>query len=82
MWSTTSKHLSILHQAGLVYARKERRWVHYSLPGKEAPASARGAIRWVVKGLAQDTRVAEDTTRLKRVLALDPVKLCKRLCRA
>ena len=80
--STTSKHLSILYQAGLVDARKEGRWIYYSLPGKEAPAAAREAIRWVVKGLAEDRRIAEDTARLKKVLALDPVKLCRRLCRA
>ena len=35
--STVSKHLSILYQAGLVNARKEGRWMYYSLPGKGAP---------------------------------------------
>ncbi len=80
--STTSKHLSILYQAGLVDARKEGRWIYYSLPGKEAPAAAREAIRWAAKALADDRRIAEDAKRLKQVVALDPVALCRRLCRA
>ena len=79
--STTSKHLSILYQAGLLDSRKEGRWIYYSLPGKAASAAAREAIRWVGKALAKDPRIAADAARLKKVLALDPVKLCKRLCR-
>jgi DNA-binding transcriptional ArsR family regulator len=79
--STTSKHLSILYQAGLLDSRKEGRWIYYSLPGKAASAAAREAIRWVGKALAEDPRIAADAARLKKVLALDPVKLCKRLCR-
>jgi DNA-binding transcriptional ArsR family regulator len=39
--STVSKHLSILYQAGLVDARKEGRWMYYSLPGKGASPAAR-----------------------------------------
>ena len=79
--STTSKHLSILYQAGLLDSRKEGRWMYYSLPGKAAPAAAREAIRWAAKALADDPRVAEDGARLNKVLALDPVELCKRQCR-
>src|ERR1035441_4586862 len=38
--STTSKHLSILYQAGLLDSRKHGRWMYYSLPGKTAPSSS------------------------------------------
>jgi DNA-binding transcriptional ArsR family regulator len=79
--STTSKHLSILYQAGLLDARKEGRWIYYSLAGKEAPPPARAAIRWVAKALAEDRQLARDAADLKKVLALDPAELCKRLCR-
>jgi DNA-binding transcriptional ArsR family regulator len=79
--STTSKHLSILYQAGLLDSRKEGRWMYYSLPGKAASAAAREAIRWAAKALAEDPRIAEDTARLRKVLAMDPVELCKRQCR-
>jgi ArsR family transcriptional regulator, arsenate/arsenite/antimonite-responsive transcriptional repressor len=79
--STISKHLSILYQAGLVDSRKDGRWMYYSLPAKVASAPAREAIRWVARSLARDARAAEDAARLKKVLALDPVELCKRQCR-
>ena len=45
--STVSKHLSVLYQAGLVNARKEGRWMYYSLPGKGTPTAAREAVAWV-----------------------------------
>ena len=79
--STTSKHLSILYQAHLVDSRKDGRWIYYALPGKGAPAATREAIRWAEKALAEDPRISEDTTRLKKILAMDPVELCKRQCR-
>jgi DNA-binding transcriptional ArsR family regulator len=78
--STVSKHLSLLYQAELVNARKEGRWMYYSLPGRESSAAAREAIAWVKKSLATDARVAEDAKRLKKVVAIDPVELCKRQC--
>ena len=80
--STTSKHLSILYQAGLLDSRKHGRWMYYSLPGKTAPAAAREAIRWAVKALAEDPKIAEDAARLKKVLTMDPIELCKRQCRS
>jgi DNA-binding transcriptional ArsR family regulator len=78
--STISKHLSILYHAGLVDSRKDGRWIYYSLPAK-ASAPPREAIRWVAKSLAGDPRIAEDAARLKKILAMDPVELCKRQCR-
>jgi DNA-binding transcriptional ArsR family regulator len=79
--STISKHLSILYQAGLVDSRKDGRWIYYSLPAKGASASAREAIRWVARSLAGDRRIAEDAARLTKILAMDPIELCKRQCR-
>jgi ArsR family transcriptional regulator len=78
--STASKHLSILYQAGLVNARKEGRWMYYSLPGKGTPTAAREAVAWVRRSLDGQDRVAEDARRLKQVLALDVSELCKRMC--
>src|SRR5512141_3129338 len=78
--STISKHLSILYQAGLLDSRKDGRWIYYSLPAKGS-APAREAIRWIAKSLAEDPRIAEDGARLKKILAMDPVELCKRQCR-
>jgi len=79
--STISKHLSILYQAGLVDSRKDGRWIYYSLPAKAVSTSAREAIRWVAKSLAEDSRTVEDSARLKKILTMDPIELCKRQCR-
>jgi ArsR family transcriptional regulator, arsenate/arsenite/antimonite-responsive transcriptional repressor len=78
--STVSKHLSILYQAGLVNARKEGRWMYYSLPGKGTPTAAREAVAWVRRSLADDPRAAEDAKRMKKVITMDLTELCKRQC--
>ena len=79
--STISKHLSILHQAGLAESRKDGRWIFYRLPGKAAPPAVRRAIAWVAEAMNGDERVAEDAARLTQILKIDPVALCKRQCR-
>ena len=62
--STVSKHLSVLYQAGLVSARKEGRWMFYSLPGKGAPAAAREAVAWVRRSLEDNQRAAYDGSQV------------------
>jgi DNA-binding transcriptional ArsR family regulator len=76
--STVSKHFSILYQAGLLNARKEGRWMYYSLPGKGTHTAAREAVGWVRRSLVDSERMAEDAKRLKKVLAMDLGELCKR----
>jgi ArsR family transcriptional regulator, arsenate/arsenite/antimonite-responsive transcriptional repressor len=78
--STVSKHLSTLYQAGLVNARKEGRWMYYSLPGKGTHTAAREAVAWVRRSLAGKERIAEDAKGLKKVRAMDLSELCKRQC--
>lgn len=78
--STVSKHLSILYQAGLVNARKEGRWMYYSLSDKRASIAARQALAWVRRSLEGNERIAEDEKRLKQVLTMDLSELCKRQC--
>lgn len=79
--STVSKHLSVLHQAGLVSMRKDGRWVYYALPGTEAPPAVRSALKWVFGTAGDLPRIAEDVRGLKRILKLDPVELCRRQCK-
>jgi ArsR family transcriptional regulator, arsenate/arsenite/antimonite-responsive transcriptional repressor len=79
--STVSKHLSILHQAGLVNSRKEGRWIYYSLPGGAASPAARDAAKWVQKSLAADARIARDRIRVQKIRKQDPAELCQRQCR-
>lgn len=78
--STVSKHLSILHQAGLVESRKNERWVYYRLPAPHPPPMAKQALHWTSTNVGKDERMVADARQLKKILKLDPVKLCNRLC--
>jgi DNA-binding transcriptional ArsR family regulator len=79
--STVSKHLSVLHHAGLILSRKSERWVYYRLPDKAAPATVREALAWVHKSLAKTEAAAADAKKLKKILKTDPATLCRRQCR-
>lgn len=78
--STVSRHLSILHHAGLVLSRKSERWVYYRLPDKTAPVAVREALAWVHKSLAKTDEAASDAKKLKQILKTDPSELCRRQC--
>jgi len=76
--STVSKHLDILHRAGLVESRKEGRWIYFRLAGPDAPEAAREALRWVRRSLAKDPQIARDAARLKAIRKMDVRQLCER----
>ena len=78
--STISKHLSILFQAGLVKSRKDECWVYYRLPGRAVSRLVRSAIDWVASSVEKEPRILQDQKLLKKILKLDPSKLCKRQC--
>jgi ArsR family transcriptional regulator, arsenate/arsenite/antimonite-responsive transcriptional repressor len=73
--STVSKHMAILHQARLVEARKEGRWMYYRLPGREAPKPVTRVLRWLRDCLEEDGQTAEDARRLKTLLKCNREKL-------
>ncbi len=79
--STMSKHLSILHHAGLIRSRKAERWVYYRLPDRTAPVAAREALDWVHKTLAKTTETLADARRLATILKMDLKIICRRQCR-
>ncbi|MBE3070353.1 MAG: winged helix-turn-helix transcriptional regulator [Planctomycetes bacterium] len=74
--STVSKHMAVLHQAGLVESRKEGRWMYYRLAGRGAPPWVREAIRWAHKGLEKDPKVLADAKRLGKVCKMSKEDLC------
>ena len=76
--STVSKHLSILHQAGLIVSRKTERWVYYRLPHKAAPGPVRDALGWVHKSLSKTDEALADGKKLKKILATDLAEICRR----
>ncbi len=78
--STISKHLSILHQAGLIRSRKAERWVYYCLPDASAPLAVREALDWVHKSLARSDEAAADAKRLAKIRRMDLTEICRRRC--
>ena len=74
--STVSKHLSILKQAGLIESRKEGRWMHYRLPGREQAGSWR-TLKWVFENMGDAPEIAGDRARMKEILATPIDKLTK-----
>ena len=79
--STISKHLSLLHHAGLIHSRKSERWVHYRLPDKSVPAVIREALDWVKKSLGRSAEAGADAKRLEKILKMDLREICRRQCR-
>src|ERR1044071_465038 len=61
--STVSKHLSILHHAGLILSRKTERWVYYRLAEKGAPVTVREAIDWIHKSLGKTDEALKDAKK-------------------
>lgn len=80
--STVSKHLAILHQAGLVTQRKDGRWSYYALPGRDAPVAVREALDWVVKTLGRSPEAVADRKRLADIRCRNPSELCRKQLRA
>lgn len=78
--STISRHLAVLHQAGLIASRKTERWVYYRLPDKTAPVTVREALDWISKSLARSAEALADRKKLEAVLKMDLAEICKRRC--
>ncbi len=76
--STISKHLSILHNAGLILSRKSERWVYYRLPDKAVSIAVREALAWVNKSLTETDEAADDAKKLKHILKTDLAVICRR----
>ena len=76
--STVSKHMAILHQAGLVESRKDGRWIYYRLAGEQAPPCVREVLDWARRSLARSPTVRDDARRLRCVRKIDRDELCRR----
>lgn len=79
--STVSKHLSILHHAGLIEPRKAGKWIYYRQAGLNAPVLVREALGWVRRSLIGNAQVSWDAERIKELLLLDTEELCRLQCK-
>ncbi len=70
--STVSRHMEILHQAGLVERRKQGRWRYFRLASRGASPMTRLAIQWVLKSLQGEEAITADVRRIQCVRGKDP----------
>jgi DNA-binding transcriptional ArsR family regulator len=75
--STVSKHMAVLHQAGLVETRKDGRWVYYRLAEEPNLPCVRQALTMTMECLAKDGRIHEDAKTLKAVRKMTREQLCR-----
>ena len=75
--STVSKHMSVLHQAGLVETRKEGRWVYYRLADEATSPPERRILAMTLECLAGDERIRRDNGRLARIRKMTLRQLCR-----
>lgn len=74
--ATTSKHLSILLQAGLIDSYKEGRWVHYQL--NAGNHNYEQVMSWLDEQLPQTDVVEKDKLFLKEIMAAEREDLCRK----
>lgn len=72
--ATVSRHMTILHRAGLVDSRKEGRWVFYRLAKGLSPE----LTAWLDSEFATSPEIAADQARIEEILLCDTTTLCKR----
>jgi len=75
--STLSKHMNILAEAGLVEREKKGRWQYFRLPGADAPADVRRAIRGALAALEDDAEILRDRDKVKALAEADLEKLAE-----
>jgi DNA-binding transcriptional ArsR family regulator len=76
--STISKHLFLLRAAGLIKDRRDRKWIHYSLDGKNGNPYAGAVLRNIRKWMNDDPVIARDRERATRARAIGPMAICER----
>ncbi len=78
--STVSKHMSILHQAGLVDMRKDGRWHYYRLSAPENEGGiTQNFLQYLFDSIKNDPQIKRDQNVIRTIQKLTPDELCVRL---
>lgn len=72
--ATASRHLSILHHAGVLESRKEGRWVYYRLM---PPEGAETMFKWVKESCGDTEAFPADLPALEKIVELGREELCR-----
>ncbi len=65
--STTSRHLKILEEAGLVLREKAGLWVEYSLPTEARDPSTSKLLELIGRSLSDEPAVLDDRAKAERI---------------
>ena len=74
--ATVSRHLGVLHTAGLVKNRKDGRWMYYSLG--DNIAYSQPVLAWIKEKAADCERIQQDSAKLAEILRCDPEDICRK----
>jgi len=74
--ATTSKHLSILLNVGLISNYKEGRWVHYRLDYSGTESDQ--VMGWLKEKLFQTDTIRSDNHALDAIMAVDREVICRK----
>jgi len=64
--STTSKHLALMYQAGIIEQRKDGRWAYYSIASDWVVKNK--LHKWLLEELAGSDKIKEDRLKLAECL--------------
>lgn len=73
-FSTVSKHLSILREAGLIDFEKDGKWVNYRF-NQELPEVAREWLALLLEQISSDPQIQSD---LDKIFVVDKFKICQK----
>jgi ArsR family transcriptional regulator len=62
-----SRHLAYLKRAGLVEARRDGKWMHYSL--KKLNANKQKILKETLASLGNEAQIKQDQSRAKRIIS-------------
>lgn len=72
--STTSKHLALMYQAGIIDQRKDGRWAYYRIASEWTAKNK--LYKWLLEELASSDKIKEDRTKLAKNLDLWAKGIC------
>ena len=70
---SASRHLSILHEAGLLKSKKEGIWMNYAIDLDNMPLYAQEAVKAVRLALKDSPEVKNDRKKLKKTVRQNTV---------
>lgn len=69
-----SRHLAYLRRVGLVHARRDGKWIHYSL-SRPADAAAASVVEATLAAIVTERQMQRDRLALEKVCCTAPSKL-------